>query len=38
MSETAQRDRLAMFGRSLYERGYVHGSTGNLSLRLTTAG
>lgn len=34
MSETAQRDRLAMFGRSLYERGYVHGSTGNLSLRL----
>jgi 3-dehydro-4-phosphotetronate decarboxylase len=34
MTEHEARDALAMFGRSLYERGYAHGSSGNLSVRL----
>ncbi len=35
MSEdTAARDLLVARGRSLYERGYAHASTGNLSVRL----
>ena len=34
MNETQARDRLARFGRLLYDRGLVHGSSGNLSLRL----
>jgi ribulose-5-phosphate 4-epimerase/fuculose-1-phosphate aldolase len=33
MSETRDRDALCALGRSLYERGLTHGSTGNLSLR-----
>ena len=34
MTDTALREALAMHGRSLYERGYAHGSSGNLSARL----
>lgn len=34
MNESALRDALAMHGRSLYERGYAHGSSGNLSARI----
>lgn len=33
-SETALRDTLCRVGRSLYERGYVHATAGNISLRL----
>jgi ribulose-5-phosphate 4-epimerase/fuculose-1-phosphate aldolase len=33
MSDTADRDALVALGRSLFERGLTHGSTGNLSLR-----
>lgn len=29
-------ERIVLTGRSLYERGYVHGSTGNISLRVCT--
>jgi ribulose-5-phosphate 4-epimerase/fuculose-1-phosphate aldolase len=34
VTENALREQLAMFGKSLYERGYAHGSSGNLSARL----
>ncbi|MDH3318880.1 MAG: aldolase [Betaproteobacteria bacterium] len=34
MSETRLREQLVMFGESLYARGYAHGSSGNLSVRL----
>ena len=34
MNETAVRDAIADRGRSLYERGYAHGSSGNLSVRV----
>jgi ribulose-5-phosphate 4-epimerase/fuculose-1-phosphate aldolase len=34
MNESALREALVMHGRSLYERGYAHGSSGNLSARL----
>ena len=34
MSEAQSRDELCRIGRSLYARGYVHGTTGNLSARL----
>lgn len=34
MNEHAARDLLAELGELLYRRGYVHGSTGNLSVRL----
>jgi len=34
MKENDLRDALALHGRSLYERGYAHGSSGNLSARL----
>lgn len=33
MSESALREALVDRGRSLYERGYAHGSSGNLSVR-----
>jgi ribulose-5-phosphate 4-epimerase/fuculose-1-phosphate aldolase len=33
MSEARDREALCALGRSLYERGLTHGSTGNLSLR-----
>ena len=34
MSENASRDALVERGRSLYDRGYAHGSSGNLSVRI----
>ena len=34
MTEHDGRDAIAMFGESLYDRGYAHGSSGNLSVRL----
>ncbi len=34
MSEARLRDELCRVGRSLHVRGYVHGTTGNLSVRL----
>jgi len=34
VSETRLREQLVMFGESLYARGYAHGSSGNLSVRL----
>ena len=34
MKENALREALVMHGRSLYERGFAHGSSGNLSVRL----
>lgn len=33
MTETSLRDALCRLGRSLFERGLTHGSTGNLSVR-----
>jgi len=35
--ETKARDLLVNRGRSLYDRGYAHGSSGNLSVRLDDA-
>jgi len=32
--ESFQRDEICRVGRSLYERGYVHASAGNISVRL----
>lgn len=34
MSDNAARESLVALGRSLFERGLTHGSTGNLSLRV----
>jgi len=34
MSETALRDQIAEFGRSIFERGLTFGSTGNISVRI----
>ena len=34
MTESQLREQLVMFGQSLYQRGYAHGSSGNLSVRL----
>lgn len=34
MTETQLRDLLAQRGKSLHDRGYAHGSSGNLSVRL----
>jgi len=34
MNESALRERMVVHGRSLYERGYGVGSSGNLSVRL----
>jgi ribulose-5-phosphate 4-epimerase/fuculose-1-phosphate aldolase len=34
VNETAARDAIADRGRSLHERGYAHGSSGNLSVRV----
>lgn len=33
MSDVAKREALVVLGRSLFERGLTHGSTGNLSVR-----
>ncbi len=35
MTERDIREQIALHGRSLYERGYSHGSSGNISVRLT---
>ncbi len=37
MSDTAARDALVERARSLYDRGYAHGSSGNLSVRIGDA-
>jgi ribulose-5-phosphate 4-epimerase/fuculose-1-phosphate aldolase len=34
MNENAARDEICRVGASLYARGYVHGTTGNISVRL----
>ena len=34
MNENALRDEICRVGRSLFERGYVHASAGNISVRL----
>jgi ribulose-5-phosphate 4-epimerase/fuculose-1-phosphate aldolase len=34
MTENQMREALAMFGQSLYARGYAHGSSGNISVRV----
>ena len=34
MSDTAARDAIVERARSLYDRGYAHGSSGNLSVRI----
>ena len=36
MTDAAARDALCRLGRSLFERGLTHGSTGNLSVRTDT--
>jgi ribulose-5-phosphate 4-epimerase/fuculose-1-phosphate aldolase len=36
MTDAAARDALCRLGRSLFERGFTHGSTGNLSIRTST--
>jgi len=36
MTDAAARDALSRLGRSLFERGLTHGSTGNLSIRTGT--
>jgi 3-dehydro-4-phosphotetronate decarboxylase len=33
-SESAIREQICLFGKSLYDRGLTHGSTGNISVRL----
>jgi ribulose-5-phosphate 4-epimerase/fuculose-1-phosphate aldolase len=35
LSSTFLRNEICRVGRSLFERGYVHGSTGNISVRLS---
>jgi ribulose-5-phosphate 4-epimerase/fuculose-1-phosphate aldolase len=37
VNESRLRDALAERGRSLYDRGYAHGSSGNLSVRVDDA-
>jgi len=37
-TETRLRQELCRVGRSLFDRGYVHGSTGNISVRLPEQG
>lgn len=34
MSESQLREAIALHGQSLYQRGYAHGSSGNISVRL----
>ncbi len=34
MTESQARDEICRVGRSLFERGYVHGTAGNISIRL----
>ena len=37
MTESQARDEICRVGRSLFERGYVHGTAGNISMRLAGA-
>ena len=37
MSETKLREEICRLGRSLFERGLTPGSSGNISVRSTTA-
>ena len=34
MNETQAREEICRVGRSLFERGYVHATAGNISVRL----
>lgn len=34
MSESATREAICLLGKSLFDRGYTHGSSGNISVRL----
>jgi ribulose-5-phosphate 4-epimerase/fuculose-1-phosphate aldolase len=34
LTETQLRDEICRVGRSLFERGYVHATAGNISVRL----
>lgn len=38
MTETQAREEICRVGRSLFERGYVHATAGNISVRLDEAG
>jgi ribulose-5-phosphate 4-epimerase/fuculose-1-phosphate aldolase len=38
MTETQARDEMCRIGRSLFERGYVHATAGNISVRLDDGG
>jgi 3-dehydro-4-phosphotetronate decarboxylase len=38
MNETALREQICLFGRSLFERGLTPGSSGNISVRLEDGG
>jgi len=35
MNESQQRERIAVLGKSLYDRGLAHGSAGNISVKLS---
>lgn len=37
-AETRTREQIALIGKSLFERGLTHGSTGNISVRLDDGG
>ena len=36
MNEAHARDEVCRVGKSLFDRGYVHGTAGNISVRLAT--
>jgi hypothetical protein len=36
MNEAQARDEICRVGKSLFDRGYVHATAGNISVRLTT--
>ncbi|MDB5945040.1 MAG: class aldolase/adducin family protein [Ramlibacter sp.] len=38
MNESLARDEICRVGKSLFDRGYVHGTAGNISLRLDDGG
>ena len=38
MDENGAREAICRFGRSLFERGYTHGASGNISVRLEDGG
>jgi ribulose-5-phosphate 4-epimerase/fuculose-1-phosphate aldolase len=37
MNESALREEMCRVGQSLFDRGYVHGTAGNISVRLDEA-